>query len=349
MLALTQSVQAIVRDYNQFKTWYPRFGFIFDSILHQNCTREYDIYLYGTESNVSTPWDAGGGEYSRYTLPVIQCLIENSSEFTKASLSVSQLVLGLAPTLLTLAGASSLEMSLLAVIGKRPLLTTILAIGSPAIHMSRAFDAYEPSEVLAAERASRYRQNWDTSASRLRRYGGRSVVAFQYVLAAAAAANVSIVNWELGTQAINMLTPSFIYYPLVWTFIGLAVHLVGAGILHIRARRLPASEWSLRHHSIKRYFALEFTLLGKQENGGPVCIQWADESVLFLAASWFHSLLCLVHLVFGTIVFSGVMFIAPEDAFFILVRYAASCLICRVILVFEVAGLREAYNRPNTC
>lgn len=49
-----------------------------------------------------------------------------------------------------------------------------------------------------------------------------------------------------------------------------------------------------------------------------------------------------VHLVFGTLVFSSLMFIATLDATKIVLRYMVSGLLCRFVLLYELSGMRAA-------
>lgn len=313
--------------------------------------QEYDIYLYGTHQNVTAPWDEGGGEMSKFIQPTISCLLENLNEYVKVSMSISQIILGLAPTILALSGASSLETSLIAVIGKRPVLAMLIAWGSPGIYIDRAFQYPCPRGILKGQ-DGRYHQCWDTSSTRLRRCLGRSLVGLEYIATLGAVTNVALASWGLGTMAICMVAPNFTYFPLSWVVVGITVHIAGAVSLSLRSRRVLVEDGYSDGRGIRFCSALrclrqcvssEFRLLGKTQNG-KICVQWLDESVAFLAISWFHSLLCVAHVIFGTIIFSGMIFIGPMDAFIVFFQFLASCLLCRIVLIFELAGLREAYD-----
>ncbi|KAM7204703.1 hypothetical protein V8F20_003487 [Naviculisporaceae sp. PSN 640] len=390
LLALAiPTVQAIPRSYNQFQNWYPQFGFIFSRILDEHCAHEYhDIYLYGTHQNVSTPWDTGGGRYTKFIQPTIKCLMENTIEYIKGSLSVSQLQLGLAPTILALGGASSLETSFLAVVGKRPILSILVALGSPGLYIERAFQYPNPSKTLK-DRDGRYRHDygrlarlWDSLPLAIsnRVHASSAQVALlilEYVLVLAAVANVLLASWELGNQAIFMMAPNFVALSLMWPVTGVVVHVSGWLVLGLRAKRVfghaqlhPEEEetssgagsnsqrnrnpWRNRVASFESFLSrawdLELTLLGnkKQESrhgkSHKIHVEWRDESELFLVLSWLHSLFAIGHLIFGTILFSGNLFIGPTDALWVFLRYVASGLLCRVVLMFELAGLRESYN-----
>ena len=70
------NARASLRYYDQFSSWYPEYGFIFQNLLEQNCSQEYHTYLYGTEDDTPVPWNDGAGEYTMYVEPVVQCLLE---------------------------------------------------------------------------------------------------------------------------------------------------------------------------------------------------------------------------------------------------------------------------------
>ncbi|KAK4445793.1 hypothetical protein QBC34DRAFT_471626 [Podospora aff. communis PSN243] len=343
------------RSYGQFKAWYPQFGFIFDRILRQNCTQQHDIYLYGTEKNVSAAWDGGGGDYTRYIQPTIECLLDNANEYTKANLSMAQIMLGLMPTILAFIGASSLETSLIAVIGQRPLLATLLAFGSPPVYLARALEYPDREGTLTGRGSSRYRQLWGVSPTAFSRFTVRPLlVALEYLLAAGAIANLVHVKFLLITQAMFMLTPSFVHWPIAWAASGIGVHIMGALTLRLRARRegttLHSPEQRASITSRVYYLvALEFSLLGKQDGVVPVRVRWFDQSALFLVAAWIHSLCCIAHLISSAPLFSqapsSLVLEMASDSFF--ATYIASAVVCRAVLSFELAGLREGYHTDS--
>lgn len=50
----------------------------------------------------------------------------------------------------------------------------------------------------------------------------------------------------------------------------------------------------------------------------------------------------MLHIVFGTLVFSGILFISTQDATAVVARFFASALVCRLVMMYELAGIREA-------
>jgi hypothetical protein len=326
-----------IRYYDQFSSWYPEYGFIFQNLLEQNCSQEYHTYLYGTEDDTPVPWNDGGGEYTMYIEPVVQCLLENSSPYLMSSLIMSQLLLALTPTVLASVGVSSTETSLIAVVGKRPLLAAMLALASPATYISRAFKHKEILKLLLEKDSKYHRKMMDIP--RLRHL----FVPFQYVLAAAALANVIIVDWNLGIRAICMISPSFIYFPTIWTIFSIVLHGLMAISYHFRIKTnfevdKPSTPGGFSSQ-IRQFLVHEFSLLGTYNVSS---FSIPRETLMVIILDWSHSVLTIVQLLCGTLMFAGMLFIGPQDAIVIFLRYFASSLICRTILMFELSGLKGA-------
>lgn len=66
------------------------------------------------------------------------------------------------------------------------------------------------------------------------------------------------------------------------------------------------------------------------------------ERKTFLVAAWIVSMFTVIHIVYGTLVFASTTFIGTEDALVILARYVGSVVCCRIVLMYELAGLRES-------
>jgi hypothetical protein len=67
------------------------------------------------------------------------------------------------------------------------------------------------------------------------------------------------------------------------------------------------------------------------------------EGKTYVAWSWFLSTATVIHIIFGSLLFSGLLFIGPRDALLVIFRYVASVLVCRIIVMFELAGMRDRY------
>lgn len=98
------------------------------------------------------------------------------------------------------------------------------------MYLSRAFDYNHPDEMLADRR---YRQKqWRPFPA-----AQWAICAAEYLLAIAAVANIALVNWDLGVKTVCSWMSDMIIAPMVWGILGLAIHMVGAVSLRLRARR----------------------------------------------------------------------------------------------------------------
>lgn len=66
-----------------------------------------------------------------------------------------------------------------------------------------------------------------------------------------------------------------------------------------------------------------------------VCLHWA--AVILAYAHW----------IFGTLVFSSTLFIGTLDGLGVIARYLASALVCRMILLVELAGITGEQGRDG--
>ncbi|KAM6534095.1 hypothetical protein FALCPG4_007033 [Fusarium falciforme] len=78
--------------------------------------------------------------------------------------------------------------------------------------------------------------------------------------------------------------------------------------------------------------------------GYRVDIYMFTETKTFLFLAWALSTFTILHVVFGTLVFAGILFVGMKDALSIVGRYIAAVVICRVILMYELAGIRECWG-----
>ncbi|KAF2966922.1 hypothetical protein GQX73_g6671 [Xylaria multiplex] len=201
----------------QFLDWYEQYGFVFANALRNNCSAEYQNYLYGVGTNIQATWNGfdepkvvygpgsnvtinfndGGDEASSITQPVIQCILNSTSDYIKSSMSSAQVLLGLTPTILALLGPSPMELSLLTIIAKRPGLALLLALACPSVYLSRAFENSPPLKIFE-ERLGRLPQWRPEGSWRL------ALVITQYAIVLGSLANVAVLYYQLGVRTICM-------------------------------------------------------------------------------------------------------------------------------------------------
>lgn len=366
-----QNPNDILRSRQQFRAWYNQYSYQFNIIAKENCTDAYSTYLYGTRQNTTNPTLSGAGDFTLFIQPMINCLLENASEYVKYQLSTSQVVLGITPTIICLLGATSEEVCLCALIGRRRLLGLLLSAASPSIYTERAFKYQDPDQILKDLKDNHVRSTVITQPRWL-------FVALEYLAVLAAIANVATLNWELGLRSVNTLSANTIYMPMVWSIFGILAHLMGAVVFDMRARKLdettmqaePRSTFrsclalktkfaSLRNDLVDVVHTELFWLpedkifhstkqrLRPTVNTPPrkqIIFTLLADSRCFTFLAWLFSVIVIFHIIIGTIIMSSTNFVGPKDALVIMVRYVLSVIICRIILVYELAVLGMEYK-----
>ncbi|KAK4042868.1 hypothetical protein C8A01DRAFT_44087 [Parachaetomium inaequale] len=304
----------------QFRTWYPEYGSNFQNSLETYCSAEYDAWAAGLPPS---PEDYAANGTTSTGQALVQCILSSTSEFMKANMASAAVLLGIMPFALSVLGSSSEESALLYVIGRRPILTTLLLAGAPVVVALRPFEYKDPVGILRAREGRFYSFNIGPSWV---------VLALEYLVALASVANVVHVTYGLGVGVTTMILPDSSYLPGVWAGTGIIVHIIGALCLKSRLRLLTPKNESI----IKS----ELTLSTDKN----ITVETVPETKKFLALSWLTSTSTTFHVIFGTLAFSSMQFISVRDAFGVIGRYTASVTICRVVLMYELSGLRTAVD-----
>ncbi|MCJ1471853.1 hypothetical protein MMC13_000494 [Lambiella insularis] len=272
-----------------------------------------------------------------------------------ANYQASSVVMGLTPTLLASFGPSVAETSLLS--SHRPILSFLISLGAPAVHPTRVFDFTDPYTILEPGRYM----------LRLPRLGHTSAILLsmvEYVCALAAAVTIATTSIQLGANSILAWGCTNQDLPLVWTTLSVAIHVtaaVGYRIalngyelppssdpgLAMSGQAGPAAEkrFSISHRLMSKvsvFFKTETCicandtfLLVREVNGSTVTPRWG-----VLLSCW-AGLLGLGHVMFGTLIFASLSFVTVYDFMnYVLWRYIMATVVCRVILMIELTGLR---------
>ena len=273
-------------------------------------------------------WLAGGSWTDQLAQPVVNCILSATSEFIKSDLGSAQVLLGLTPSILAVMGASTEETALLFAIGRRPLLSLCLAAGSPAVFPMRSFENRKTIALLKA-RKGRLRP------PPLNYTRATVVMAVEYLIVICAVANVATLSRDLGVRVVCSFAPHLTYLVLLWAFLIVVVHGFGFVSLLIRARisceKVP--------NTIIGRFKIQFTPYEKQ---GRLDLTIGPETYPATLFAWFTALLTVCHTIFGTLVFSSMLFISVRDSIAVIGRYMASVMCSRVVLMYELAILRDA-------
>lgn len=222
----------------------------------------------------------------------------------------------LTPSIVAILGASSQETAILSVIGQRSLLAGLLAAASPAVFASRSFEYVRSLEDL-------HKHNFPKPAFFTRL--DPLILVLEYLLAAASLGNIVELCYRLGAQALTIVTPRLKWTFLLWAFLGFVIHGLGALALYIRTEVTKAPR-------------AQFKPMVRQSHRRVVIL---EENLLFFVIYWFTNALTVCHIIYGTILFSGVLFVSIDDSIVIVVRLMASVMMCRFILTYELVNLRR--------
>ena len=260
------------------------------------------------------------------------------------------MLLGLTPTLLAAISPSVGEISLLS--SNRPLLSFLLSPGGPSVFCFRTLSYDDPLERLR-EADGMFQQE------PLRRQGAKEflVSMCQYLLALASIANVVELSTRLGLRTIISWRCDSWILPLVWSTLPTATHVFAVVTWYFSRtmHRVHKEECmdigrnqtttGARGNAVLQCFAQEMTICAARKRRG--FLQYRGrEGFWVLFGSIGGSFLAFVSLMFGTLTLSSLLFITSSDALIVVVRYLASTLVCRLVLMFEL-GAMNAVERDT--
>lgn len=310
-----------------FVRYFPLLSDNFRSALHDNCTTEYNNFLRG-----SLP---GQEQTSLLVSSALATCIMDSKYVTSAMLANMQsagVLLGILPTVLAMLGSNTVEIALISL--RRPLFAACLAAASPAASPVHGSQFYDPIAALK-QRAGHVKIPGFGPMVR------SIVVTVEWLLVLAALGNVVELGMELGVWTVSSWATKQRYLPLLWTVSVLIVHLAGSASFRLRAHmRQPNGHGPIPFYSRITYWLMdEFTPCAEQT---PTLVVWKQETILFLLMSWCTTTLTVVHIVYGVLMLSSLLFISVEDALSVVGRYLISALICRALLAFELRGMSKS-------
>ncbi|KAK4042522.1 hypothetical protein C8A01DRAFT_33465 [Parachaetomium inaequale] len=359
-----------------FEAWYPQFGSRLNAIMLANCSEQLQYYRMSDPpyscrgckaASVQTclPDSAPGWMKANMAIgvgclaeAVETCILANAPEWMKSNMGAAGVLLGLLPTILSLAGPDTAETGLLA--QRRPFLASLIALGSPAVSPYRMFMASDPAELLLSDKKSGTGSLMDIQNLGFMQKLG--ILAAQYLLAAAAVVGVFHNSWTLGVQTLCSFSTESTYHPLLWAATALLANTVSAIATLLRiaitehqhehghrpgppvvlsSSPPPVTYYTLLPAKLQRMLQREFQLSGAPSHTTTsIIITRKPNSYPAAIAAWLTSTGTILHIIYGTITFSTVVFISTQDALGVVARYLVSTLVCRIILNFELSGMR---------
>lgn len=254
----------------------------------------------------------------------LNCILDHLDGTTAYNLQAANVLLGITPTMLSLLGNAPPEIALLAFSG-RPALAFLLNVGAPVIAVAGTFKYQHPLEVLT----------YGGGKSPFKTFSGvKSVLiaAVEYVLAAAAAVNVALLAFDISTKAVYVPNCGRTWYAFLWMYLCLILHPLALFTFWSRVR--------ITRESHRRNWIVSETKHSASNSG--ITYSLKEDTYLSLFLDWVLSHGAIIQIIFGTLVLSASTLINTKDAFQIVGRYAASAILCRLILMYELYGLRAA-------
>jgi len=160
-------------------------------------------------------------------------------------------------------------------------------------------------------------------------------------MAALAVVNLAFVSYEICVRTICSFAPETAYLPALWAFLAVAVHFFGTWSVYCRTGISTKPDDGKTPGGLWQVLRAEFTPSASRQGAN---LEIKEETYLYVFLSWFTATGTVLHIVYGTLVFSSLIFISTSDATAVVARYLASTLVCRAIVMFELSGLREVLS-----
>ncbi|KAL8685179.1 MAG: hypothetical protein Q9224_005926 [Gallowayella concinna] len=301
----------------RFNQYLPHTSYLIHTQVGDQCNTQFDAYRKGRQSS----GDPVTRDLCRNAL---NCILDNLDSTTAYNLQAANVLLGLTPTMLSLLGNAPPEIALLAFSG-RPVLAFLLNMGAPVIAVAGTFKYQHPLEVLT----------YGGGKSPFPIFTGAKSVLIaitEYILAAAAAVNVALLAYDISSKAVYVPNCGRTWYAFLWMYLCLILHPLALFAFWSRVRITRSPEhrgWvSNETKHCASYTGVSYSL--------------KEDTYLSLFLDWVLSHGAIIQIIFGTVVLSASTLIDTHDAFRVVGRFAASAILCRLVLMYELYGLRAA-------
>lgn len=314
-LGFTLLAKALLRL--KLQHWFPKYERHWIEAA-ASCQQELTNYLhYNRTHDCPTPCACAA-----------DCLLQNVAGTMQSNFASAQVLLGLVPAIFVLCGPTIAEVAALSTY--RPLLAVLLALGSPAINVRRLFRHIEICEPIVRP-LSRSSQLWPTWLARQNAFCRTSFQVLCHVIALAAIANNVRISVYIDLRTISGWRCGVILMPLVWSLLPVVVH--AWGMVAVRVRLQDGYSWTIQP-------AIRSTVFQKVSTG--------EDNVLSEVLFWLSSLFAIVHMIFGILELSSLVFISTLEALEVFTVYAVSALFCQLVLLLELANMRyELSKKPD--
>lgn len=135
-------------------------------------------------------------------------MLNHVDPLLQSNFAAAGVLLGLLPTILSLAGTSTIESGLLFL--ERPLLAFLLSAGPVSVSPMRTFGYKGPVEILQRRRGEK------PVRDQLSKTQEGLILAIEQIFAAASIVNLIITSYQIRTKTVNSVSPETIFMPLIY-------------------------------------------------------------------------------------------------------------------------------------
>ena len=297
------------------KQLYPALKQVIEPLLVDQCAQPYHDYL-------RKPSLAG-------CQVAVECMLERVPETVKTDMASAGVLLGLLPAVLPILGSNTIEVSCLAT--RRPILAFLLCLGSPAVNPIKMYDYKDTLENIMHLSAT---VELPFRKGRAQRFALMS----KYVLTLAAIANISMVNWDISRRTVWNNACSNTFFTVLYGILTIFPHFAGIMAFGRRIDIHTVGEVDAKRRlGFLRRLRYEFTFNSRPSE---LQIRMKKGTLLFVILASATTTLTVLHIIWGIYTFSSLLFIGSKDALGVVARYIASVLVCRAVLVHELASMK---------
>lgn len=332
LLYLVTFFEAAIAEKHRLEKWFARYENAFSNLTRGNCSTEYQIYVKDSIGNATIYPDLEIWQIDDTISPLLNCLLEETPELYKTILASSQVLLGLMPTILVNVGPSLHETAILQTYGKRHILGVLVALGSPSVLFDNTVGLRElVASILSLK---------DSIPTSLLWGPNHVTIILEYIMAITAIANIGEVCYEIGVKSALTISQEEQALPAIWICIGALIHILGGVILRVaQKKRQPGGFWvSYLNFDFLRWLERQFSPPVKIE---PIEFELRPCSVFEMVVSWLIGILATLNIIWGTVLFSSILFAPLEEALWIVLRIMLSAILCQIVVGFEICVIRE--------
>jgi hypothetical protein len=264
-------------------------------------------------------------------------------------MAIASVMLGLLPVTLQLIGPRVSDLSTLGL--QRPILALLICLGSPSATLENERAGIKfPSQTQD-------KPLWPKFLIQPPLWLQIGISLCEYAIVMIAATNCILQAYQLSFWAVTLVSTIIgtfghtfeTFSPLLWVFLTLPIHLLGLYALHISktptsqtGAELEKPEW---RSGMSGWVIQELTpcAFAKIVDTRPAEFK---PSYRLLVLNWMIRIGVWLHVIYGTIALSSMLFISLYDALSLVSRFFSGTLACRMIVAFELYGLR-VISREN--